>query len=53
VLVVEMNMGQILLEVKKTVDDPDKVFLANRIDGTFISPTDIRNVLRVIQSKGI
>ena len=53
VLVVEMNMGQMLLEVKKTVDDPDKVFLANRIDGTFISPTDIRNVLRVIQSKGI
>ena len=53
VLVVEMNMGQMLLEVKKAVDDPDKVFLANRIDGTFISPTDIRNVLRVIQSKGI
>jgi 2-oxoglutarate ferredoxin oxidoreductase subunit alpha len=53
VLVVEMNMGQMLLEVKKSVDDPDKVFLANRIDGTFISPTDIRNVLRVIQSKGI
>jgi 2-oxoglutarate/2-oxoacid ferredoxin oxidoreductase subunit alpha len=53
VLVVEMNMGQVLLEVKKAVDDPDKVFLANRIDGTFISPTDIRNVLRVIQSKGI
>jgi 2-oxoglutarate/2-oxoacid ferredoxin oxidoreductase subunit alpha len=53
VLVVEMNMGQMLLEVKKTVDDPEKVFLANRIDGTFISPTDIRNVLRVIQSKGI
>jgi 2-oxoglutarate ferredoxin oxidoreductase subunit alpha len=53
VLVVEMNMGQMLLEVKKTVDDPDKVFLANRIDGTFISPTDIRNLLRVIQSKGI
>ena len=53
VLVVELNMGQMLQEVKKTVDDPDKVFLANRIDGTFISPTDIRNVLRVIQAKGI
>ncbi len=52
VLVVEMNMGQILQEVKKAVDDPGRVFLANRIEGTLISPTDIRNVLRVIQSKG-
>jgi 2-oxoglutarate ferredoxin oxidoreductase subunit alpha len=53
VVVVEMNMGQILHEVKKAVDDPDKIFLANRIDGTFISPTDIRNILRVIQAKGV
>jgi len=53
VVVVEMNMGQILQEVKKALDDPEKVFLANRIDGTFISPTDIRNVLRVIQGKGV
>ena len=53
VLVVEMNMGQILQEVKKAVDEPDRVFLANRIDGTFITPTDIRNILRVIQGKGV
>ena len=53
VVVVEMNMGQIVQEVKKALDDPEKVFLANRIDGTFISPTDIRNVLRVIQGKGV
>jgi 2-oxoglutarate/2-oxoacid ferredoxin oxidoreductase subunit alpha len=53
VMVVEMNMGQILLEVKKAVDDPEKVFLANRIDGVFISPTDIRNILRLIQGKGV
>jgi len=53
VVVVEMNMGQILQEVKKAVDKPDKVFLANRIDGTFISPTDIRNIIRVIQGKGV
>ena len=53
VVVVEMNMGQILLEVRKVLDDPEKVFLANRIDGTFISPTDIRNILRVIQGKGV
>lgn len=53
VVVVEMNMGQILQEVKKAVDDSEKVFLANRIDGTFISPTDIRNILRLIQGKGV
>ena len=52
-LVVEMNMGQILHEVKKAVDDPNKVFLANQIDGSFIAPTDILNVLRVLQGRGI
>jgi 2-oxoglutarate ferredoxin oxidoreductase subunit alpha len=53
ILVVEMNMGQILQEVKKAVHHPDKVFLVNRIDGTFISPEDIRNVYRLIQGKGV
>ncbi len=53
VMVVEMNMGQVLQEVKKAVDDPEKVFLANRIDGVFISPTDIRNILRLIQGRGV
>lgn len=53
VVVVEMNMGQVLEEVKKAVDNPDRVFLANRIDGVFISPTDIRNILRLIQGKGV
>jgi 2-oxoglutarate/2-oxoacid ferredoxin oxidoreductase subunit alpha len=53
VVVVEMNMGQILLEVRKALNDPERVYLANRIDGTFISPTDIRNILRVIQGKGV
>ena len=53
VLVVEMNMGQVMQEVKKALADPDKVFLANRIDGDFITPTDIRNVLRLIQGKGV
>ncbi|MEA1936283.1 MAG: 2-oxoacid:acceptor oxidoreductase subunit alpha [Thermodesulfobacteriota bacterium] len=52
VIVVEMNMGQILHEVKKVSDDPDKVFLANQIDGSFITPTDILNILRIIQGKG-
>jgi 2-oxoglutarate ferredoxin oxidoreductase subunit alpha len=52
VIVVEMNMGQILHEVKKVVHNHEKVFLANQIDGTFISPTDILNILRIIQGKG-
>jgi len=51
-IVVEMNMGQILHEVKNAVAEPDKVFLANKIDGSFITPTDILNILRVIQGKG-
>lgn len=52
VLVVEMNMGQIFQEVKKAVDDPGKVFLANQIDGSFITPADVLNILRIIQGKG-
>jgi 2-oxoglutarate ferredoxin oxidoreductase subunit alpha len=53
VIVVEMNLGQIFHEVKKAVDDPEKVFLANQINGTFITPTDILTILRIIQGKGI
>jgi 2-oxoglutarate ferredoxin oxidoreductase subunit alpha len=53
VVVAEMNMGQIMQEVRKAVDRPEKVFLANRIDGVFITPTDIRNILRLIQGKGV
>ncbi|MCP4691675.1 MAG: 2-oxoacid:acceptor oxidoreductase subunit alpha [Desulfobacterales bacterium] len=53
VIVVEMNMGQIIHEVKKAVDEPEKVFLANRIDGVFITPNDIRDILRIIQGKGV
>ena len=53
VIVVELNMGQILTSVKLAVDEPQKVFLANRIDGVFIMPTDILNILRLIQGKGV
>ncbi|MFV0439334.1 MAG: 2-oxoacid:acceptor oxidoreductase subunit alpha [Desulfopila sp.] len=53
VIVVEMNMGQILSQVKAAVDQPEKVFLANRIDGKLITPTDIKGLLRVIQGRGI
>jgi len=40
-------------EVRKAVDRPEKVFLANRIDGVFITPTNIRDILRLIQGKGV
>jgi len=53
IVVVEMNMGQVLQLVKLAVEKPDRVFLANRIDGVFITPTDIRNMLRLIQGKGV
>jgi len=53
VLVVEMNMGQVMQEVKKALGEPDKVFLANSLDGIFITPTDIQNILRLIQGKGV
>lgn len=53
IVVVEMNMGQVLQEVKKAVGKPERVMLANRIDGSFITPTDIKNILRLIQGKGV
>ncbi len=53
IVVVEMNMGQIMQEVRKATDRPERVFLANRIDGVFITPMDIRNILRVIQGRGV
>ena len=52
VAVVEMNAGQIVRTVKNAVDDPEKVFLANRVDGVFITPMDIRNILRFVQGRG-
>jgi 2-oxoglutarate ferredoxin oxidoreductase subunit alpha len=53
VIVVELNMGQILQSVKLAVDHAESVFLANRIDGVFITPSDILNILRLIQGKGV
>jgi 2-oxoglutarate ferredoxin oxidoreductase subunit alpha len=52
-VVVEMNMGQVSQMVKSTVAHPERVFLANRIDGGFITPTDIKNILRLIKGKGV
>lgn len=53
IVVVEMNMGQIVGEVKKAVDHPERVYLANRVDGMMITPTDIRELLHIIHGKGI
>jgi 2-oxoglutarate ferredoxin oxidoreductase subunit alpha len=53
VVVVEMNMGQILQAVKMAVEEPEKVFLANRVDGVLINDRDIRNILRLIRGKGV
>ncbi len=53
VVVVEMNMGQMVPWVKLAVERPDRVFLANRIDGVFITPADIHNILRIIQGRGV
>jgi 2-oxoglutarate ferredoxin oxidoreductase subunit alpha len=53
VVVVEMNMGQLLQSVKEAVEKPERVFLSNRVDGVLITPEDIRNILRLIQGKGV
>ncbi|CAN2039303.1 2-oxoglutarate synthase subunit KorA [Candidatus Magnetomoraceae bacterium gMMP-15] len=53
IVVVEMNMGQVLRAVKRAVSHPERVVLANRIDGVFINPSDIKNILRLIQGKGV
>ena len=53
VIVVEMNMGQITAAVKAAVRRPEEVFLANRADGHFITHDDIRNVIRLMQGKGV
>ena len=53
VVVVEMNMGQVLQSVKAAVERPERVFLANRVDGVLIAPADIQNILRLIHGKGV
>ncbi len=53
IVVVEMNMGQIVRAVKQAVKNPARVMLANRIDGVFITPADIKSTIRLIQGKGV
>lgn len=52
VFVVEMNMGQICAQVKNVVANPDCVFLVNRMDGKLVTPTDIGQIMRVIEGRG-
>ncbi|TVR66718.1 MAG: 2-oxoacid:acceptor oxidoreductase subunit alpha [Spirochaetaceae bacterium] len=51
-IVVEMNMGQMYYHIRNAVENPRSVFLSNRIDGRFISPKDIRRVLRIVEGQG-
>ena len=53
VLVVEMNMGQVLHQVRAAVAEPERVFLVNRFDGLLITPTNIQQIIRVIQGRGM
>jgi 2-oxoglutarate/2-oxoacid ferredoxin oxidoreductase subunit alpha len=53
VVMVEMNMGQLCQSVRLAVDRPERVFLSNRVDGVFISPSDIEKTLHLIQGKGV
>lgn len=52
IFVVEMNMGQVLFQVKSAVKHADRVFLVNRMDGTLVTPTDIGNTMRTIEGRG-
>ncbi len=53
IVVVELNMGQIVKEVRAAVDHKDRVYLANRFNGTFITPSNLRDILRLIRGKGV
>lgn len=52
IFVVEMNMGQLLAQVKQALPRRDRVFLVNRMDGNLVTPTDIGKVMRIIEGRG-
>ncbi len=52
VFVVEMNMGQLLAQVKQHLPNPDRVFLVNRVDGNMVMPQDIGKVMRTVEGRG-
>ena len=53
VVVVEMNMGQVVEQVKNAVDNPEKIYLCNRYDGELINFENVKDSLRIIEGKGI
>lgn len=53
VVVVEMNTGHMCREVQRALVNSEKAFLINRLDGVFITPTDIRRALRLIEGRGV
>ncbi|MDL2315988.1 2-oxoacid:acceptor oxidoreductase subunit alpha [Desulfovibrio sp. OttesenSCG-928-A18] len=52
VFVVEMNLGQVMAQVKQATAHPDRVFLVNRMDGMLVTPTDIGKVMRTVEGRG-
>jgi 2-oxoglutarate ferredoxin oxidoreductase subunit alpha len=52
VIVVEMNMGQMYRHIREVITNQKNVYLSNRVDGKFITPRDIRRVLRIVEGQG-
>ncbi len=52
IFMVEMNMGQVLAQVKQVVQRPDRVFLVNSMDGQMVTPADIGKIMRVVEGRG-
>jgi 2-oxoglutarate ferredoxin oxidoreductase subunit alpha len=53
VFVVEMNIGQLTASVKQAVDKPERVYLANRVDGQLVAPEDIDSIMRAVSGRGM
>ena len=53
VVVVEMNMGQVLQSVRGRWKNRSGSFYPTGWTGIMITPVDIRNILRLIQGKGV
>ena len=53
IAVVEMNVGQLTQSVKLAVGSSKRVHLINRVDGQMIIDSDIKNILRILQGRGI
>lgn len=53
IFVVEMNMGQVVSQVKQSVSNPEHVYLVNRVDGTMVTPDDIEKTMRIVEGKGV